>query len=266
VSAQGHRDRLAATFDRAAELYQRARPHYPRQLYERLVSVTSLPSGAHLLEVGCATGTATMWLARKGFRITCVEPGPALAARARENLAGWPIDVVEGRFEDVAVPRGAFAMVFAATAWQWVDPATRYRRAAQALCPGGYLAFWDGSHVIPYDGDRFFEEIQEVYDEIGESIPPGTPVPRPQELPDCRREIEGSGLFEIVDVAQFDWEVVYDADGYIELLNTFSGHIAMEDWQRTRLYGEIRGRLAARPGGRVRRHWGCVLHIARRLG
>lgn len=56
----------------------------------------------------------------------------------------------------------------------------------------------------------------------------------------------------------------YDAEGYIDLLNTFSGHIAMQDWQRDRLYGEIHRRLGNRPGGRLRRHWGGVLHVARR--
>jgi hypothetical protein len=38
----------------------------------------------------------------------------------------------------------------------------------------------------------------------------------------------------------------------------------MEDWQRDRLYDEVRRRLATRPDGLLRRHWGCVLHIARR--
>ncbi len=63
---------------------------------------------------------------------------------------------------------------------------------------------------------------------------------------------------------QFDWEVSYDAEAYIRLLDTFSGHIAMEQWQRDRLYGAIRERLARRPDGRLRRHWGAVLHVARR--
>ena len=63
---------------------------------------------------------------------------------------------------------------------------------------------------------------------------------------------------------QFDWEVVYDADSYLRLLDTFSGHIAMEAWQRERLYGEIRRRLSQRLDGRLRRHWGAVLHVARR--
>jgi hypothetical protein len=65
---------------------------------------------------------------------------------------------------------------------------------------------------------------------------------------------------------QFDWTVSYPAEEYIGLLDTFSAHIAMAPWQRDRLYGEIRRRLAARPDGRLLRHWGAVLHVARRLG
>jgi hypothetical protein len=69
----------------------------------------------------------------------------------------------------------------------------------------------------------------------------------------------------VIDVTQYDWETVYDADGYIDLLNTFSGHFAMQDWQRERLFGEIRRRLARRSNGLLHRHWGGVLHIARAL-
>lgn len=71
------------------------------------------------------------------------------------------------------------------------------------------------------------------------------------------------GLFTGVAVRRFDWEIKYTAEAYIRLLDTFSGHIAMADWQRDRLYGEIRRRLAARPDGQLRRHWGAMLHVAR---
>jgi len=264
VSADDDRQRLAVTFDHAADLYQRARPEYPSELYDDLLAVTVLSPGARLLEVGCATGKATMSMARRGFRITCLEPGAALAAAARSNLAAFDVEVIERRFEDWIPTGDLFAMVFAATAWHWIDPGVRYRKAADALTPDGYLAIWGAGHVIPYDGDPFFEELQEVYDEIGEALPPGAACPRPQELADDRDDIERSGLFDVVEIKQYDWETVYDADGYIELLNTFSGHIAMQDWQRARLYGEIRRRLAQRSDGRVRRHWGGVLHVARR--
>ncbi len=62
----------------------------------------------------------------------------------------------------------------------------------------------------------------------------------------------------------FDWEIRYDAASYIALLATFSNHIAMQPGQKQRLYGEIRRRLTGRPGGLLRRHWGAVLHVARR--
>lgn len=57
---------------------------------------------------------------------------------------------------------------------------------------------------------------------------------------------------------------VYDADSYLALVDTFSGHITMQAWQRERLHEEIRSRLAQRPDGRLRRHWGAALHVARR--
>jgi SAM-dependent methyltransferase len=257
--------RLRQTFDQAAELYQRARPEYPDELFDHLIAVTGLVPGDRLLEMGCATGKATMPLARRGFKISCVELGANLAAAARRNLAGLDVEVTEGRFEDWQPPAGVrFDLVFAATAWHWVDPVAGYRAAWQALRPGGHLAFWSATHVFPEGGDPFFAELQDVYDEINESLPPGANFLRPGELPDSAGEIEASGLFEVTDIRHFDWETVHDAQGYIDLLDTFSGHIEMADWQRDRLYGEIRRRLALRPGGLLRRGWGAVLHIARR--
>jgi SAM-dependent methyltransferase len=253
------------TFDQAADLYEHARPDYPDELFDRLLEVTGLGRGARLLEIGCATGKATVPLAARGMRITCIELGPALAAVARGRLEPFSdVEVIEGAFEDWEGPAGGYDLVFAATAWQWVDPAARYQRAARALRSRGFLAFWDATHVFPVGGDPFFADIKDVYDEIGEQLPAGACWPAPGELADHRAEIEASGLFEVVDVHHLDWEIAYDARSYIDLLDTFSGHIAMEGWQRDRLYSEIRQRLDARPDQMLRRGWGAVLHIAQR--
>ncbi len=239
------------------------RPDYPEALFDDLIALTGLTPGDHLLEVGCATGKATRPLARRGFQITCIELGAELAAVARENLAGWQVEVVQGQFEEWP-PREPYGLVYAATAWHWIDPGLRYPRAWQALRPGGHLAIWAAGHVFPEGGDPFFGEIQDIYDEIGEGQPPGEGQPHPGELPDNRAEIEASGLFEVIAVRHYDWERVYPAEEYIELLSTFSGHLAMADWKRERLYGEIRRRLALRRDHSVRRHWGAVLQVARR--
>jgi SAM-dependent methyltransferase len=259
------REQLRVTFDSAARLYHRARPEYPDGLFDELVRLARLRPGDRLLEVGCATGKATIPLARRGFPITCVELGSDLAAEARRNLADFPgVDIVNHGFESWPPPQARFALVFAATAWHWIDPAVRYRKAWDVLRPGGHLAFWSATHVTPAAGDPFFREIQDVYDEIGEGLPGEWTFLEPADLPDERGEIEGSGLFTDVAVRRFDWEIVYTAEEYIRLLDTFSGHIAMAPWQRDRLYGEIRRRLAERPDGRLRRHWGAALHVARR--
>ena len=258
------REELRQTFEAAAALYQRARPDYPPALFDDLIELASLRRGDRLLEIGCATGKATLPLAAHGFRITCVELGRELVDAARGNLAAFPdVTVVHAAFESWdAAAMEPFAVVFAATAWHWVDPEIRYRKAWEALRPGGHLAFWGATHVIPAEADPFFQELQDVYDEIGEGLPADA-WPRPGELPDERDEIEAAGLFEKVEVRHYDWAVDYDTGAYIDLLNTFSGHIAMQPWQRDRLYSEIRRRLGERPEQRVRRHWGAVLHVAK---
>jgi SAM-dependent methyltransferase len=260
------RERLRVTFDEVADRYDRARPDYPPALFDRLIETTGIDGGSRLLEVGCGTGKATRPFAEQGCRITCLELGAELATVARRNLDRYPsVQVINECFESWTPPSGqSFDLVFAATAWHWVDPAVRYERAFEVLEPSGHLAFWSAAHVFPDGGDPFFRDIQDVYEEIGEGLPPGAVWPEPGALPDDRADIEAAGSFDVVSIEQFDWEVVYDADGYIALLDTFSGHITMQPWQRERLAAGIRTRLAARPDGTVRRHWGAVLHIARR--
>ncbi|HZZ49757.1 MAG TPA: class I SAM-dependent methyltransferase [Pseudonocardia sp.] len=268
MSGTAERQRLRSTFDAVAQEYQRARPDYPDELLDALIGATGIEPGDRLLEIGCASGKVTVPLARRGFRITGVELGGRMVAEARRNLAAFPeVEIVHGAFEQwsPATPR-RYRLVFAAAAWHWIDPAVGYRLAWDAVQPGGHLAFWSCAHVFPRGGDPFFAHVQNVYDEIGEGLPDGSSWPRPGELPDSRAAIERSGLFVDVTVRHFDWEVSYDVEGYLALLNTFSGHIAMEPAKREYLYSRISELLASRPNGRLRRHWGAVLHVARRRG
>lgn len=260
----GDRLHLRRTFDSAAALYDRARPRYPVELFDVLTRRAGLRPGDHVLEIGCATGIATQSLTERGLNVVCVELGEDLAQLAQRKLAAYPqVKVIRADF-DSWIPTQTFDLVAAATAWHWIDPETRYQRVWHALRPGGHVAFWSATHVVPEDGDPFFIELQDVYDAIGEGLPPDAQWPRPGQLPDSLQEITDTGLFSDAEAVQFDREVAYSADGYIDLLNTFSGHIAMSGDQRDTLYSAIRERITQRPGGRVNRHWGAVLHIAQK--
>jgi SAM-dependent methyltransferase len=258
------RHSLRATFDSAADRYHAARPEYPRRLFEDLIALASLEPGDRLLEIGCGTGKASRPLLEAGFTVVCVELGEALADHARRNLDGFPFEVHVAPFEEWEGERGAFDLVFAATGWHWLDPAVRYRKVHELLRPGGHVAFWSALHAFPAGFDPFFAEIQDVYDAIGERWEGDWPPPRPEQVPDDREEIEGSGLFEDVQVRRYVWDRLYTADEYVALLETFSGHIAMDRDKREHLYAEIRRRLGERDDQRVRRHWYAILHVARR--
>jgi SAM-dependent methyltransferase len=110
--------RLRQTFDEDAELYHRARPSYPRGVFDDLAELTGVGPRCRVLEIGCGTGQATVPLAERGCQIVAVELGAGLAAIARRKLAHFPsVEVVVSAFEDWPLPHQPFDVVVAATAW-----------------------------------------------------------------------------------------------------------------------------------------------------
>ena len=262
------RPELKTTFNEDAENYDRARPTYPEAVFDDLEKMTGLGGGAAVLEVGCGTGQATLALAKRGYRISCVELGDNLAAVARRNLAGYPdVSVVNAAFEKWDAGEERFDMVFAAQAWHWLDPEFRYQKAAVALKPGGWLAILDVEHAFPKDTDPFFFDMQKVYDEITVEKPSHDhvwPPPQPEDVADMCEEFEASGKFEDFQSSRYVWDVMYTADEYIALLNTFSDHIASEPWQLEHLFSKVREFIGAREDPRVQRHWLAILNVARK--
>ena len=139
---------LRSTFDSVASLYDEARPGYPERLFDDLAALSGTGPGAKALEIGCGTGQATVPLARRGYRVLCVELGANLAAIARSKPTGYPdARVLASSFEGWPLEEEAFDLVVSATAFHWVGSAVRYQKSAQALRPGGSLALiWNTHH------------------------------------------------------------------------------------------------------------------------
>ena len=255
------RDRLRATFDEVAELYDRARPSYPAELFTDLVRLARLGDGARVLEIGCGTGKATVALAERGFELVCVELGEQLAAVARRNLARFPrVRVVNAPFE--TWEEGGFDAVVAFTAWHWIEPGVAFERAARALVAGGHLAVVTTQHVLPADGDSFFVDVQADYAAVTGAD--DGPPPRPEEAGDLGDDIEASRLFENRAVRRYVWDVEYTADEYLAVLETYSGHRALDERPRRELYERIGRRIEARPSRTVRKTYSATLNVARR--
>ena len=69
------RNRLRKIFDEAALLYDEARPGYPDELFDDVVSLSGIAPEGRILEIGCGTGRATMSSASNSAKIW--PPSPA---------------------------------------------------------------------------------------------------------------------------------------------------------------------------------------------
>jgi SAM-dependent methyltransferase len=126
-------------FDGVAKAYDELRPGYPAELVDAAMERGGLSAGSRVLEVG--TGKLTELLAERGLVVDAVDPGPNMIEAARKRVG--PTDAVRfhlGRFEDLELPENAYAALFSATAFHWLDPTVSWSKAASHLAPGGLLA------------------------------------------------------------------------------------------------------------------------------
>jgi SAM-dependent methyltransferase len=130
-----------AVFNEVAGEYDRHRPSYPDALIDRACELAGIGPSVPVLEIGCGTGQLTRSLLARGLRVTAVEPGEQLIARARHQLQdGGEVEFVNARLEDASLPHAQYRGVFSASAIHWIDPDVSWRRAADGLIDGGTLA------------------------------------------------------------------------------------------------------------------------------
>ncbi len=130
------------SFGSTADQYERYRLDYPDELLDAVVEYAELPLRS-ALEVGADTGKATRLFASQGIAVTALEPDAGMAQVLERTTRGLPVEAVVTTFEQF-VTADRFDLVFAAAAWHWTDPGTRWSRAVELLVPAGVLAVFGG--------------------------------------------------------------------------------------------------------------------------
>ncbi|MFE2011401.1 class I SAM-dependent methyltransferase [Streptomyces sp. NPDC059491] len=262
---ESRRVRLSRIFDEDAELYDRARPGYPPELFDALESLAGVGPGSRVLEVGAGTGKATVPLAARGCRITAVEVGADMAAVARRNLAGFDaVEVVTADFEVWPLPEEPYDAVVAATAFHWIDPAVRTVKAADALRSGGALAVVATQHVAGGSED-FFAEVQGCYERFDPTTPPGLRPPAAADVDTSAHadEVARSGRFGPLVLRRFTWDLTYTTAAYLDVLRTYSTHRSLPPEARDGLLRCIAGLIDGRYDGRVTKRYLTELRVSR---
>lgn len=251
------------TFERTAAEYDRYRPTYPEVLFEEIRAYADLAPDDRILEVGCGTGRATVYLAAWGNQLLAIEPAEAMAAITRKKLAGRShIEVRTARFEDDVHEHNAFGLVACAQAYHWLDPDTRVERIGDALYNYGTAAIIANVPVVPNEGDAFHVRVQHVYQEFAPDLVHKGEVRTPDTLPP--HPFEGSPLFVDLVQRKYPWHWTLDTREYIGLLQTHSPHAALGPDVRTRLVDGIAELIDAEFGGAVTEYYVAMAALGRR--
>lgn len=255
-------------FDNVPEIYDRIRPTYPAELFDALFAYLGDREGPRAVEIGPGTGQATRPLLEHGIAVTAVEPGAALAEFLRSKLGPeFPaLEVLVGKLEEVELEAGAFDLIFAATAFHWLDRETRFQRCHDLLREGGVLAVMHTNQIESDADDGFFAAVQPVYERHGQADG-GLQLPSEDELtPPEHDDLVASGLFGEVERHKTRWDQTYTSAEYGDLMRSYSGTQAMEPPDQETLIGDITAFIDAEFGGSITRPLVITLTLGRRRG
>ena len=226
----------AESFGNVAQLYDRARPTYPPELVEWLLS----DGARRVLDVGCGTGIAGALFAARGCEVTGVEVDARMAAVAQTK--GLDIEVASfERWDD----RGRrFELAISAQAWHWIEPRAGAAKAAAVLSGGGRIAcFWN----LGDPPTALLERLDPVYDRLGPkaaslTVALGNSTHRGE---DAASAFDASGLFEPAQTRRFAWSRTYTTEEWLALITTHSDHQALGEQRLQTLREAVRAEIDA---------------------
>ncbi len=255
------------SYDRIAEIYDRARPGYPAALFDDIITYANLDEHSRSLEIGCGSGQATLSLAQRGYAMDCIELGARLAGIARDKLRAFlRVRVITGDFETTSLPHANYRLILSATAFHWLDPETSFQKVHDLLATDGALALFWHRPVLTDLTRHTLAPLQELYGREAPELTVGFQTPPPPEAvaTEYDKSLAASGLFVDITVKKHYVATEYTAKGYRELLETFSDHQALAAGKRRRLLAGIEALIQSEFGGVIVRETVALLYLARR--
>ena len=219
------RDLHAASFDRAADVYDAARPDYPAEAVAWLADGVDGPA----LDLGAGTGKLTASLAAMGLRVTAVDPSAEMLRVLGRRLPG--VEALRGTAESIPVADASQQLVTAAQAWHWVDAARAVPEVARVLRPGGRLGLVWNDRDERVDWVRRLGELMGAGDaQFGEDQEPALGAP--------------FGPLERHDVS---WTQPLDLDGLLDLVRSRSYFITKDADTQAAVIASVRRLHAEHP-------------------
>jgi SAM-dependent methyltransferase len=122
----------ASSFGAAADLYDRARPRYPREALD-----WAIPEKSDICDLGAGTGILTRQLAELGHHVIAVEPDDQMRAKI-------PVEARKGDATHIPLPDASVDVVTAGQSYHWFYGEPAHTEIARVLRPGGrFVPIWN---------------------------------------------------------------------------------------------------------------------------
>lgn len=234
---------LEWTFDTVASKYEKLRPGYSESLYKAIFDYIPVNENSSVVEVGSGAGQATAPILKTGCKLTAVEYGKEFSGILKDKFKAFPkFSVITGKFEDTEFEDNAFDLVFSASAFHWVPEKIGYEKVFSMLKKGGVFARFANHPYRAKGTPALSEEMDEIYDEYYNKFynkKRETITEYTEEQAKNRALIAEKYGFTDIRYALFYRERIFSAKEYIELLGTYSDHVAMDENIRTKFFAKI---------------------------
>lgn len=248
----------AEAFGAVADLYDRVRPSYPRELIDALLGDPHDARALDVLDVGCGTGIVAGVLAARGCNLLGVEVDGRMAELARAK----GLMVEEAPFERWQDAGRRFDLLVCGQAWHWIDPRAGSAKAARVLRPGGQIGlFWNLGDPSPAARERLMPVYSQLEPELESySMVLGHQAGRDR---DAVTGLEESGHFAEIRVRDFPWQRTYTTAEWQAFLRTHSDHAVLPPPRLERLLDAV-GEAIDELGGSFEVEYEAVLVSGRR--
>ncbi|MGQ0824701.1 MAG: class I SAM-dependent methyltransferase [Actinomycetota bacterium] len=228
-----------AGFGNAAD-YEAARPGYPPEAVDWLVTHLRIGPGRRVCDLAAGTGKFTRLLLSTGAALIAVEPVAGMRAQFRAVLPDTAL--AASTAEALPFVAAALDAVIVAQAWHWFDPARAGAELRRVVRPGG------GVGMVWNARDRTVGWVDEIWT-IMDRVEKRAPWRDHEQWRDSARDIAG---FTPMEVAQFTHSQTLTPEDVVRRVASVSHVAVLPDAQRRAVLGEVRAIATGHPQTRGR--------------
>ncbi|MCL2517110.1 MAG: class I SAM-dependent methyltransferase [Oscillospiraceae bacterium] len=233
-------------FDEIVVNYDKARPEYPSELF---ADVFNYVKGKKALEIGAGTGKATKPFLDAGYDVTAVELGANMSEFLRAKFEN--LNVINAAFEEVELEYDTYDLIYAGSAFHWVDQSVGIPKVLRTLKSGGVFALFRYNNLSPVN-DELDDEIFKVFEKHYFTFYTSKPkirlpkrtsedflTPERMESHFHFKDLKDFGFTDVVHNL-YEQTFTFTSDEYIAYIDTMADNRGLPEENKTALYAGVK--------------------------